>query len=65
MPAPTNAGRFTNHRFPGAMSRHGVWLCSRCTLSDRDGYASLYEGGLTVSHEAIRTERQKFHTPPS
>jgi hypothetical protein len=39
---------------PGAMIRHGVWLYSRFSLSDRDVQALLFERGIDVIHGAIR-----------
>ena len=54
MTPPATSARYKNHRFPGAIIRHGVWLSSRCTLSYRDVQALLFERGITVFHEAIR-----------
>ena len=54
MPPPADPVRYKHHRFPGEIIRHGVWLSSRFTLSDRDVQALLLERGLTVSHEAVR-----------
>jgi putative transposase len=48
------AERHKNHRFPGDIISHGVWLYYRFTLSYRDVQELLMERGITVSHEAIR-----------
>jgi putative transposase len=55
MPPPADTERYKHHRFPSEIISHGVWLSSRCTLSDRDVQALLFERGMTLSHEAIRT----------
>ena len=55
MTPPADTARYKHHRFPGAIIRHGVWLSSRFTLSTRDVQALLFERGIAVSHEAIRT----------
>jgi len=49
-----------NHRFPGEIISHGVWLYYRFTLSYRDVEELLFERGITVSHEAIRKWCRKF-----
>ena len=54
MTPPADPARYKHHRFPGEIIRHGVWLSSRFTLSDRDVQALLLERGITVSHEAVR-----------
>jgi putative transposase len=54
MPPPATRERDKQHRFPGDLISHEVWLSSHCTLSDRDGQERLCARGLTVSHEAIR-----------
>jgi putative transposase len=54
MTPPTDTARDKNHRFPGDIISHGVWLSSRFTLSDRDVQELLFERGIIVSHEAIR-----------
>ena len=53
MTSPANTGRYRNHRFPGAIIRHGVWLSYRFTLSYRDVEELLFERGIIVSHAAI------------
>src|SRR5262249_39857624 len=60
MTPPANAERYKNHRFPGEIISHGVWLSYRFTLSYRDGQELLFERGITVSHEAVRQWCQKF-----
>ena len=54
MPSPASTERDKNHRFPGAIISHGVWLSPRFTVSDRDVQKLLCERGITVFHEAIR-----------
>ena len=54
MTPPANTERYKNHRFPGEIISHGVWLYSRFTLSYRDVAEILFARGITVSHEAIR-----------
>ena len=54
MTPPTDTARDKNHRFPGEIISHGVWLSSRFTLSYRDVQALLFARGIDVSHEAIR-----------
>jgi DDE domain len=46
--------RYKNHRFPGEIISHGVWLSSRFPLSDRDVQELLLARGIDVTHEAIR-----------
>ena len=36
MPSPATTERYKNHRFPGEIISHGVWLYCRFTLSYRD-----------------------------
>ena len=54
MTPPAKTARYKNHRFPGEIISHGVWLSSRFTLSYRDVQERLFERGVVVSHEAIR-----------
>src|SRR5499427_3861299 len=60
MTPPATSERYKNHRFPGDIISHGVWLSYRFTLSYRDVEELLFERGITVSHEAIRQWCQKF-----
>jgi putative transposase len=60
MTPPADTARYKNHRFPGEIISHGVWLSYRFTLSYRDVEELLFERGITVSHEAIRQWCQKF-----
>ncbi len=60
MTPPANAERYKNHRFPGEIISHGVWLYYRFHLSYRDVQELLFERGVVVSHEAIRGWCQKF-----
>jgi hypothetical protein len=43
MPPPANAERYKNHRFPGEIISHGVWLYYRFPLSYLDVQAILLE----------------------
>src|SRR2546430_7900843 len=60
MTPETDTTRYKNHRFPGEIISHGVWLSYRFTLSYRDVQELLFERGVTVSHEAIRQWCRKF-----
>src|SRR5262245_34455491 len=60
MPPQANTERYKNHRFPGEIISHGVWLYYRFTLSYRDVQELLFERGITVSHEAVRQWCRKF-----
>jgi putative transposase len=60
MTSPVNTERYKNHRFPGDIISHGVWLYYRFTLSYRDVEELLFERGITVSHEAVRKWCRKF-----
>src|SRR5262247_3651303 len=60
MTPPADPERYKNHRFPGEIISHGVWLYYRFTLSYRDLEELLFERGITVSHEAIRKWCRKF-----
>ena len=60
MTPPVDIDRYKNHRFPGEIVSHGVWLYYRFTLSYRDVQELLLERGIAVSHEAIRRWCQKF-----
>jgi hypothetical protein len=60
MTSPANTERYKNHRFPGEIISHGVWLYYRFTLSYRDVQEMLLERGIEVSHEAIRKWCGKF-----
>src|SRR4030095_2421865 len=60
MTPPANTERYKNHRFPGEIIRHGVWLYYRFTLSYRDVEELLFERGVSVSHEAVRQWCRKF-----
>ena len=60
MTPPADTERYKNHRFPGEIISHGVWLYYRFTLSYRDVQEILFERGITVSHEAVRQWCRKF-----
>ena len=57
---PADIACYKNHRFPGEIISHGVWLSYRFTLSYRDVEELLCERGITVSHEAVRQWCRKF-----
>jgi putative transposase len=54
MTPPAEPARDKNHRFPGEIIRHGVWLSYRVPLRYRDVQALLCERGSDVTHDAIR-----------
>jgi putative transposase len=56
--------RDKNHRFPGEILSHGVWLYYRFPLSYRDVEEILFERGIDVTHEAIRQWCLKFGRRP-
>jgi putative transposase len=60
MTSPADTERYNNHRFPGEIISHGVWLSYRFSLSYRDVQELLFERGITVSHEAVRQWCRKF-----
>jgi putative transposase len=60
MTPPAYTERYKNHRFPGEIISHGVWLYYRFPLSYRDVQELLLEFGIDVSHEAIRQWCGKF-----
>jgi hypothetical protein len=60
MTSPADTARYKNHRFPGEIISHGVWLYYRFTLGYRDAQELLFERGITMSHEAIRQWCRKF-----
>jgi putative transposase len=54
MTPPADPERYKNHRCPGEIISHGVWLYYRFPLSYRDVQELLFERGIDVTHEAIR-----------
>jgi putative transposase len=60
MTSSANTERYKNHRFPGEIISHGVWLYYRFPLSYRDVQELLFARGIDVSHEAIRKWCRKF-----
>jgi putative transposase len=60
MTPPANTERYKNHRFPGEIISHGVWLYYRFPLSYRDVQELLFERGIDVTYEAIRQWCRKF-----
>jgi hypothetical protein len=65
MNTPATPNRYKHHRFPGEIISHGVWLYDRFYLSYRDVEELLFERGVIVTYEAIRTWCRKFHIPPN
>ena len=49
-----STNRYKHHRFPAEITSHGVWLCFRFCLSDRDVEELLFARGILVTYEAIR-----------
>src|SRR5918911_4818521 len=60
MTPPADPERYKNHRFPGEIISHGVWLYYRFPLSYRAVQELLLERGIAVTHEAIRQWCRKF-----
>src|SRR5262245_9995298 len=60
MTPPAAPERYPNHRFPGEIISHGVWLYYRFPLRSRDVQELLFERGIIVTHEAIRQWCLKF-----
>jgi putative transposase len=60
MTPPADPARYKNHRFPGEIISHGVWLYYRFPLSYRDVEELLLKRGIDVTHEAIRQWCLKF-----
>jgi putative transposase len=58
MTPPANTERDKNHRFPGEIISHGVWLYDRYTLSDRDVQELLFERAHDVTYETIRVRHE-------
>ena len=48
------------YRFPKLIISHAVWLYHRFTLSYRDVQELLFQRGIDVSHESIRSWCLKF-----
>jgi putative transposase len=68
MTPPADTGRYKNHRFPGEIISHGVWLYDRFTLCYRDVPEIRLARGIEVSHESIRKWCGKFgqdYAPPN
>lgn len=51
---PAHTERDKQHRVPGEISSHGVWLYCRVHLSYRDVQELLFERGIDVTDDAIR-----------
>ena len=57
MTSPADPERYKNHRFPGEIISHGVWLYYRFPLSYRDVQELLFERGIDVTHNKPRQNR--------
>ena len=53
MTPPPNTARYKNHRFPGEIISHGVWLYYRFPLSYRDVQELLFERGIDVTQTCL------------
>src|SRR5262245_41991698 len=60
MTPPDDPARYKNHRFPGEIISHGVWLYYRFPLSYRDVQELVCERGIAVTHEHFRQWHPKF-----
>jgi putative transposase len=60
MTPPADTERYKNHRYPGEIIGHGVWLYYRFPLSYRDVQELLFARGIAVSHDALRQWCGKF-----
>src|SRR5215475_5746246 len=60
MAVPATSEGYKNHRFPGEILSHGVWLYYRFSLSSRDVEEMMLVRGIVVTHEAIRQWCLKF-----
>src|SRR4051794_13888497 len=60
MDTPPATTKYKNHRFPGEIISHAVWLYFRFCLSFRDVEEILWERGVSVTYEAIRKWCRKF-----
>ena len=60
MTPPARTERYKNHRFPGEIISHGVWLYYRFSLSYRDVEEMMLVRGIVVTYEAIRPWCLKF-----
>jgi putative transposase len=63
MDTPPATSRYKNHRFPGEIVSHAVWLYFRLCLSFREVEELLFERGVIVSYEAICQWCRKFGQP--
>jgi putative transposase len=57
---PDRPGHLHRHRFPAEIIAHAVWLYYRFALSFRDVEELLFERGIIVTYESIRTWVSKF-----
>jgi putative transposase len=57
---PDRPGHYHRHRFPVEIISYAVWLYYRFALSFRDIEEILFERGIVVSYETIRTWVGKF-----
>jgi hypothetical protein len=59
-PMPDRPGHHHPHRFPAAIIAYAVWFYHRFALTLRDVEELLFERGIKVTYEAIRTWVVKF-----
>jgi putative transposase len=52
---PDRPGHRHRHRFPAAFIAYAVWLYHRLALSLRDVEELLFERGVVVTYETVRT----------
>jgi putative transposase len=57
---PSSSNPYKNHRFPGEIINHAVWLYFRFCLSYRDVEELLFARGIIVTYETIRKWCRKF-----
>jgi putative transposase len=53
MTPPADTARYKNHRFPGEIISHGVWLSYRFTLSYRDVQELLFSKGIYLRQDTV------------
>ena len=60
MTPPADTERYKNHRFPGEIISHGVWLYYRFPLSYRDVQELLFERGCWSQDGAWHSQGQSL-----
>src|SRR4029434_5497782 len=59
MTPPADPARYKNHRFPGEIISHGVWLYYRFSLSYRDVEEMMFARGIVVTHDGTQLKRRR------